>query len=146
MWCSCLPKFKECAWTHASFILVDQWLYLGSPRGFHQTNYYKSSSLRKWFFVILTFRHGDYFLLCLLFHFPCLLSGDILVSVVFYSDFCLASFLHLKSLLPMISFSFNYIKFELYQNNTTYTLYHAARQVSMFFIACVAGGIVWVRD
>ena len=35
----------------------------------------------------------------------------------------------------MISFSFSYIKFELYQNNTTYTLYHAARQVSMFFIS-----------
>ena len=74
-------------------------------------------------------------MLCLLFHFPCLLSGENLVSVVFYSDCCLASFLLFKSLLPMISFSFSYIKFEIYQNNTTYTLYHAARQVSMFFIS-----------
>ena len=69
---------------------------------FPRQNYYKSSLLRK-FFVILTFWHGDkqacckysnlalmhhfirnYFLLCLLFHFPCLLSGENLpvVSVV----------------------------------------------------------------
>ena len=97
-----LPAKNRRAWT-ASFTLVDQWLDPGSPGGFRQTNYFKASSLRK-FFVILTFRHVDKrarywarckycnlalctvyskFLLCLLFRFPCWLSE---------SRFCRCSF------------------------------------------------------
>ena len=52
-----LPAKNRRAWT-ASFTLVDQWLDPGSPGGFRQTNYYKTSPLRN-FFVILTFQNGD---------------------------------------------------------------------------------------
>ena len=90
---------------------LHQWLYLGSPEGFRQTNYYKSSHLRKFFvacckYCNLAFMHCLFgkFVPCLLFCFTCLN----LDSGVFHSDFCLASFLLFKCLLPTISFSFSY--------------------------------------
>lgn len=52
-----LPAKNRRAWT-ASFTLMDQCLDPGSPGGFRQPNYYKTSPLRN-FFVILTFQNGD---------------------------------------------------------------------------------------
>ena len=108
-----LPAKNRRVWT-ASFTFVDQWLDPGSPGAFRQTNYYKTSPLRK-FFVILTFRHGDKrarcwarckycnlafmhglfeILLCLLFRFPYLLSE---------SRFCRCSFRLCQARLSFLS-------------------------------------------
>ena len=82
-------------WT-LSLTLVDQWLDPGSPGGFRQTNYYKSSHLRnfscyssiptlwrKSTAILLSCIIYSKFLLCLLFRFPRLLSE---------STFCRFSF------------------------------------------------------
>ena len=130
MWWSCLPKFKECAldyvrpspfWTSDSTwgplgFSSDKLLQVQSPKKIN----FCHSNIPTWrqASVLLVQQSCSYaqkflinfiskFLLCLLFHFPCFLSGGNLhvVAVVFHSDFCLASFLLFKSLLPMISFS-----------------------------------------
>ena len=100
-----LPAKNRRVWT-ASFTRVE----LGSPGGFRQTNYYKFSPLRKFF----SLQHSDmetseravrtavlllYALFIRKFCSVCCSVFHDLDSVVFHSDFCLASFLLFQNLL-----------------------------------------------